>query len=75
MAAYPVYDGKDWEMSDLPLDYMTKKQRRQSAENWRLNEILDHYAKTSVPFERIAMHCDMKVSDVEKAMKGRGRKS
>lgn len=41
----------------------------------KMNTLLDYYAKTDVPFSRIAVHLDMEMEAVAKAMKERGRKS
>lgn len=40
----------------------------------KMNTLLDYYAKTDVPFSRIAVHLDMEMEAVAKAMKERGRR-
>jgi len=39
----------------------------------KLTAMLDYYATTSVPFERVAVHCRMKEDQVAKEMAARGR--
>lgn len=41
----------------------------------KMKSLLDYYSKTDVPFSRIAVHLDMEIAAVAKAMKERGRRA
>jgi hypothetical protein len=58
----------------LTMDERTELQTRRKKEaDAKHSQMLDYYASTSVPFDRIAVHCSMDVKHVAEAMKLRGR--
>jgi predicted Rossmann fold nucleotide-binding protein DprA/Smf involved in DNA uptake len=68
----PTYAG---DMGGDPLTSKQVRARKAKAEEMKLVAMLDHYGKTSVPFERIAKHLKLTLQQVSVAMKGRGRLS
>jgi hypothetical protein len=66
----PVYEGS---IGDTPLKPSEVRQRRDDAKSAKLVAVLDYYATTAVPFDRIADHCKMSIEDVTESMARRGR--
>lgn len=72
MGEKPVYEG---EFAPEKLSSRQMRDRKTNAYSEKLMAVLDYYATTNVPFERIAVHVKMKVEEVADAMGRRGRMS
>lgn len=66
----PVYEG------DALGESLTSRQVREravDAKSKKIEALLDHYATTEMPFDRIAAHVDLPVEKVRASMTERGR--
>lgn len=71
-SAKPVYEG------DLATETLTSGQLRESREkaaDAKLASVLDYFATTAVPFDRIADHTKLPIERVRAVMAARGRSS
>ena len=66
----PVYEG---DFLPPPLKTKELRERQQDAHSAKIVAILDYYATTDTPFERIAEHTRLTIEQVETGMKRRGR--
>lgn len=66
----PVYVG---DMGGEPLSQSELRTRRDNEKAAKVVSVLDYYATTQVPFDRIASHVKMTEDEVRAAMQRRGR--
>lgn len=71
-AAKPEYEG---EFTPEKLTSKQIRERRQDQFSAKLSAVLDHYARTDVPFDRIEAHTKLSSQQVIAAMQARGRSS
>lgn len=53
------------------LKYIAKQERLAREKEAQIQSALDHYARTEVPFDRIASHTDLSLDDVRSEMASR----
>lgn len=71
-SAKAVYEGT---IGDTPLTEGEAIKRREDSATAKMKAVLDYYATTTVPFDRIAEHTNIPLNRVAECMKERGRLS
>jgi len=56
-----------------PITHKQVRERKEAAMSAKTIAVLDYYATTTVPVDRVASHCGISVEDATKAMLRRGR--
>lgn len=62
------------EIKNRRANALAARVRAKNERGSKVDALLDYYAKTDVPFSRIAVHLDMDLKDVEAEMRKRGRR-
>jgi hypothetical protein len=74
-APKPKAEPAEEEKYKATAERLTSRVRQKAAYSEKLKQVLDYYAASTVPFDRIAQHTKLKPDAVAAEMKSRGRLS